>query len=269
MLAPVADFYFPILEDESITKSLVKYGTGDCPKFGMRVCIACSMDSEDDTTFFNSESMDFVLGQEHIPGLSTAVASMQVGEHSKFVLDPKWAWGDRGNEDVGPNETVKLDLRLISIQHEFDTKDDAKKAAESEVDEAALLFRDGQFDAAISKYRIALRYLSPFYGSDIDAITTRIYRNLSVAYAKVMRWHDSIHAADRVLQKEPHDIRAIARKADGLLQIQNIELAENVIRDGMKLSNNNQMFVSFGARLEALKKEQRQRENEIIKKMMS
>ena len=264
-----ADFYFPILEDGSIAKSLVECGTGDCPKFGMRVCIACSMDSEDDTTFFNSESMDFVLGQEHIPGLSTAVASMQVGEHSKFVLDPKWAWGDRGNEDVGPNETVKLDLRLISIQHEFSTKSDAEKSAESEIDEAALLFRDGQFDAAIARYRIALRYLSPFYGSDIDTITTRIYRNLSVAYAKVMRWHDSIHTADRVLQKEPHDLRALARKADGLLQIRNIQLAENVIRQGMKLSNDHQMFVSLGARLEALKKEERQRENELVRKMMS
>lgn len=266
MLNPVTPVFFPILDDGSIRKCLITEGSGEYPRFGQRVCISCAMAVT--TPFYECESLEFILGEELIPGLSTSVASMQVGERSRFEIDPQWAYGDATLENVPPNSTIRVEVLLKSIFHEFRDCDEAQRAAEIHMNDASELFRAGKYEEAIQKYKVSLEGFAPFYGKKVDEITTRIYRNLSVAYGKLNQWKKSIHCADRVLQKEPNDIRAIARKSEGLLQIGDLDKAEEMISTGLKNSHNNQIFVQFKKRLTDMKKQDAIRQAQLMKKMM-
>jgi hypothetical protein len=260
---------FPILGDGAILKQILQDGVGPYPTFGQTVIISCSLRvSGCSLPFFASPSLQFLLGHEHIPGLSTSVASMQVGERSSFTIRPEHAYGDSPVDGVPPGSIIEATVELISIPPVFETRDAAAAAALELNEDAGRDFRAGDFAAAIPKYRRALAAFEPFYGAEIDAVTTKIYRNLAASFAKVGDWQQSLHNANRVLQKTPDDLRALARKGDALMALGSIKEAARVVARGLQLSGCNHFFINLQARLVGLEREERARQNALMRKMM-
>ena len=53
-----------------------------------------------------------------LPGVQTFVRNMRVGERVYVAIPPQRAYGLAGREpDVGPNETVVVDLELVAIKN--------------------------------------------------------------------------------------------------------------------------------------------------------
>jgi hypothetical protein len=162
---------FPILADGAILKRILQGGAGPYPTFGQTVIISCSLRvSGCSVPFFASPSLQFLFGHEHIPGLSTSVASMQVGERLSFTIRPEQACGESSIDGVLPGSITEATIELLSTPPVFECENEAAELNEH----AGRDFRAGDFAAAIAKYRRALAAFDPFYGVGIDAMTTKI-----------------------------------------------------------------------------------------------
>lgn len=263
-----------LTDDGKITKEIIKQGTGESPKFGQIVLIHCVGIIQSTNLIFldtrNNDPLEFTVGKEVIIGLSTGVLSMKLGEKSRITIGPEYAYGNEGSNDkfkIPANSTLIFEIELVSMKPFFSIKSDAINSSNQFCETAAKLFHDGKYSEAIKNYQSAIAGLAQFYGKDIDEITIKIYRNLSVSYAKLFQWKESIYHAERVLQKEPNDIRSIARLADGFLKIGNLENAKKAIDNGLFLSNKNKIFLNFKEEYDRQVKEDRIRQTQMFKKM--
>lgn len=265
-----------LTQDQKIKKHIIRPGIGDdYPKYGQIVLIHCkgiiqsSSECFLDTT--NLPPLEFEVGKEAIEGLSISVSSLKIKEKSLFTLSPEYAYGAQGCQEkyqIPPNSTLLFQIELVSMKPFFETKQEAIDSANQLSALASDLFHNQQFNEAIEKYEKAIYCFSRFYGKDVEEITTKIYRNLSVAYAKLSQWKQSLYNANRVVQKEPNDLRAIARITEGNLQIGNFDEARIYIDKGLKLSNNNALFVKFKKEYDEKIKEDKIRQAVLLKKMV-
>ena len=263
-----------LTDDGKIIKEIIKQGSGDSPKFGQIVLIHCVGTVKSTNTIFldtrNSNPLEFTVGKEVITGLSTGVASMILGEKSIITISPEYAYGKEGSNDkfkIPPNSTLIFEIELVSMKPFFINKQDAINSSNQLCESASKLFHDKKYNEAIEKYLNAISDLAQFYGKDIDEITIKIYRNLSVSYAKLSQWNKSIYNAERVLQKDPNDIRSIARLSEGYLKIGNLEKAKIIIEKGLCLTGNNQIFLEFKKEYYKQLKEDRIRQTQMFKKI--
>jgi FK506-binding protein 1 len=53
---------------------------------------------------------------EVVPAWDLAVSTMSLGERTRFVVPPEYAYGERGFEGlIPPNETIELDIELVGF----------------------------------------------------------------------------------------------------------------------------------------------------------
>lgn len=265
---------FSLTDDGKIKKEIIRQGSGESPKFGQIVLIHCVGNIKSTNSIFldtrNSDPLEFTVGKEVIAGLSTGVASMKVGEKSIIEISPEYAYGNEGSNDkfkIPPNSTLIFEIELISMKPFFSNKNDAINSSNQLCEIASKYFHDQKYNEAIKSYQSAISNLAQFYGKDIDEITIKIYRNLAVSHAKLFHWRESIYNAERVLQKDPYDIRSIARLAEGFLKIGNLENAKREIEKGLSLSGNNKIFLKFKEDYDNQVKEDYIRQAQMFKKM--
>lgn len=266
--------FLTLTDDGKIKKEIIHQGSGESPIFGQIVLIHCVGIIQSTNSIFldtrNSDPLEFTVGKEVIVGLSTGVASMKLGEKSKITISPEYAYGNEGSNDkfkIPPNSTLIFEIELVSMKPFFMNKNDAITSSNQFCENASKLFHDQKYNEAIQNYQSAISGLAQFYGKDVDDITIKIYRNLSVSYAKISKWKESIYNAERVLQKEPNDIRSIARLSDGFLKIGNLEKAKKSIEKGLSLTNNNKIFLKFKEEYDKQVKEDYNRQSQMFKKM--
>ncbi|OHS97822.1 peptidyl-prolyl cis-trans isomerase, FKBP-type family protein [Tritrichomonas foetus] len=264
--------YFFLTPDEKILKHIITEGDGPCPQFGQTVLIRHIGKVKNNNFIFidttSGHPFEFSLGKNVITGLSEAVASMKLNEHSVFEISPEYGYGSEGADDkIPPNSTLLFDITLVEMKPFFPDKNSAIISGNRICDDANLLFREGKYEEAISLYQKAIQGFAQFYGNDVDEVTTKIYRNLSVAYSKIGQWKNSIYNAGRVIQKIPNDLRAIARLSEGNLKIGNLEEAKNSIQLGLRLSGNNELFQNLKKQYDQEVKEENQRQTQLMKKM--
>ncbi|MCP4379482.1 MAG: FKBP-type peptidyl-prolyl cis-trans isomerase [bacterium] len=72
---------------------------------------------EFDSSYARSEPATFDLnGEEVIGGWREALQLMQKGARWELVLPPELAYGAKGSGDIGPNETLIYEIKLISVK---------------------------------------------------------------------------------------------------------------------------------------------------------
>lgn len=96
-------------------------GTGASPKKGDTVTVHYTGWLMDGTKFDSSVDRDdpfaFVLGTgQVIAGWDQGVATMQVGDKTRFTIPPNLAYGERGFPGaIPPNATLIFEVELLSI----------------------------------------------------------------------------------------------------------------------------------------------------------
>ena len=110
-----------ITKDGGVKKEIIKEGTGASPKQGQRVAVHYTGTLTDGTKFDSSRDrgkpFEFTIGSGVIQGWSVGVATMKVGEISKFTLGYEYAYGERGFPPVIPPKAVLIfEIELLEIK---------------------------------------------------------------------------------------------------------------------------------------------------------
>ena len=109
-----------VTEDGGVKKEVLVEGAGPSPSRGTRVSVHYTGTLVDGTKFDSSRDRNkpfvFTIGQGVIEGWSLGVATMKVGEVSKFTLSYEYAYGKRGFPPVIPPEaTLIFEIELLEI----------------------------------------------------------------------------------------------------------------------------------------------------------
>ena len=109
-----------VTEDGKVKKEIIREGTGPLAKKGQKVSVHYVGTLLDGTKFDSSRDRKqpfvFTIGQGVIQGWSLGVATMKVGEISKFTIDYEYAYGERGFPPVIPAKaTLVFEIELLKI----------------------------------------------------------------------------------------------------------------------------------------------------------
>ncbi|OHS99037.1 peptidyl-prolyl cis-trans isomerase, FKBP-type family protein [Tritrichomonas foetus] len=264
-----------VTEDGKVWKTIVKEGTGECPKEGDKAKVHYVGTLESNGEKFDSsrdrdEPFEFTIGSGVIQGWSLGVATMKVGERSIFHIDSEFGYGESGSPPKIPGgATLVFDIELLSFHSSFKNKEEAITAANKFSDDARPLFRDGKFAEAVELYNNGIDALSDQWGKEVDECKLKLQRNLSIAYARCQNWKESLKNAEEVLKKEANDPKALLRKIEAEINLENLEVARQTLEKGLSVTKNDPAFVAMRSKLEAAEKEARKRENALFKKMVA
>lgn len=158
---------------------------------------------------------------------------MKVGELSKITIAPEYGYGDAGSGAKIPGgATLIFEIELLDILDKERTKEEALAEAEALCTTAGAAFKSGDFNAAIESYRKAIAIVED-KDDGLAEMMLRLQRNLAIAYAKVENWRKSLKFADRVLDKEAGDQRALLRKAEAHLNLGELAEARKAVAQGL------------------------------------
>ena len=127
--------YIKLTEDNGVQKLIIKEGSGIQASLNKEVLIKFKAE-------YNNKIYDesytppyrFTTGKnEVIKGLEIAVLSMNVGEKSSFIIDPKYAYEENQISSIVPkNATINIEIELIQVldaQKELSEMDFPEKVA--------------------------------------------------------------------------------------------------------------------------------------------
>ena len=109
-----------ITDDGLVSKDILVEGTGPQAQKGQRVSVHYTGTLNDGTKFDSSvdrgQPFEFTIGSGVIQGWSLGVATMKVGEKSRFVIDSKYGYGERGaGRDIPGGATLIFEIELLKI----------------------------------------------------------------------------------------------------------------------------------------------------------
>ena len=110
-----------ITPDGKLKKTIIKEGKGQQPKKGSKVKVhytgTLTNGKKFDSSLDRNEPFVFTIGQGEIQGWSLGVATMKVGEKSRFSIHSDLAYGDNGYPPVIPAKaTLIFDIELLEIK---------------------------------------------------------------------------------------------------------------------------------------------------------
>ncbi|XP_007257002.4 sperm-associated antigen 1 [Astyanax mexicanus] len=149
----------------------------------------------------------------------------------KFDVEKECAKID---ETLTTNESAAIiDDSLLKIQSKIDTtgltEQEKVVLANREKDKGNEAFRAGDYEEAVTYYTRSV-YIMPM---------TTAYNNRAQAEIKLQRWYDVLSDCERVLQLEPHNTKALLRRATAYKQLENLQMAHDDINAVLRSEPNN------------------------------
>ncbi|KAL4420120.1 hypothetical protein ABPG77_000291 [Micractinium sp. CCAP 211/92] len=182
-----------------------------------------------------------------IEGLDLAVMKMKEGERALVTIAPQYAWGEQGSQQplasVPAGATVVYDITLKSFVKAKDSweMDTAEKlaAAATQKDKGNAAFKAGQYAKAVQRYDKAMQAIE--YDEQFSADEKKAARdikkscnlNLAAAHLKLGNPAEARKAADKVLERDGGNLKALYRRAQAYLATADYLEAEQDIRKGL------------------------------------
>ncbi|OHS94446.1 peptidyl-prolyl cis-trans isomerase [Tritrichomonas foetus] len=109
-----------VTTDGKVVKEILREGNGPVAQRGQKVDVhyvgTLTNGNKFDSSRDRKEAFQFTIGQGVIAGWSAGVATMKVGELSKFTIAPEYAYGNRGFPGLIPaNSTLIFEIELLKI----------------------------------------------------------------------------------------------------------------------------------------------------------
>ncbi|OHT06990.1 peptidyl-prolyl cis-trans isomerase, FKBP-type family protein [Tritrichomonas foetus] len=262
-----------LFAEGKIKKDVIKEGDGPFPQDGDRVKVEYVATIKEtgkifDDTKKNGNPFKFVVGKSDIEIWSLGVKTMKVGEHSKFEFDSTFAYGEKVTEvGIPANTQIVIDVELIKIMETFENIDDAISRAEQINEMAANKFRGGDLDSALDLYNDIFDAIDGYTNDKISEIECRTFRNLSIVHGRKGNWKQSLKYADDVLLSKEDDLKALMRKIEALINLENLDKAKETLEHAILVSKNDPAFLALRGKLENAQKLKNKRENEQYAKM--
>ena len=194
-----------------------------------------------------------------------AVMDMKKGEKALVMVTPKYAFGDAGSESfkvaVPAGETVTYEVTLsdiVKVKEIWDLSENEKMAAAQEAKEKAnAAFKAGKYERAIKLWRRAkqtIQHDDNFLEENKRASKALKFScdlNLAAAHLKVGRPVDARRAADKILDADSSNLKALYRRAQAYMATSDWVEAERDVRLGLQLDPENNDFKLLGRKLRA------------------
>lgn len=260
--------------DHKVTKIIHKEGNGPVPKPGQRVVLIYEGRIKEtgvvfDSSTNNKKKFKFLLQKDEvIDGLTIAVSSMHMGEKSTFIIEPEYGYGEKGRDPlIPPNAVLEFDIELYDIQEKFYNAIDADKRAKELNEQAKELFKSKNYDEAVKVYRSAFHIVDEWVNEESQQLKVQLARNLAICYGLLKNWPKSLKRAEYVLKYQSGDARALFRKAEALVELQQFEQARQTILLGLGVTKNDPRFIELNKRLNEYEKPENNRKNQVYAKM--
>jgi len=265
-----------VTEDGKITKELLEEGTGTLhPAVGHRVRLHFVGTLKSDGTQFEStrnsnRALEFIVGEESkdvIKAWTYIVPTMRVHEKSKFIVSPEYAYGAKGrsSKKIPGNATLVVEVEILEDRP---PEADALAKAEEYCAAGAELFKAADYQGAGAQYRMALEWVDLLYTQPVGEMKVRLWRNLSIAFGKREKWEQSLNYANKVLERQGGDPRALLRKTEAHLKLGDVEKARAALNLGLTVTKNSAPFVAMKALVEEEERRLRQEQAEVFKRMV-
>ena len=265
--------YIDITGDGKLKKHIIREGTGEQAKTGDKCSVHYVGTLESDGSKFDSsrdrnEPFEFTIGQGVIQGWSLGVATMKVGELSKFIIHSDLGYGASGSPPKIPGgATLVFEIELLEIVHEK-TNEEAIAEANKLSDEAGTKFRAGDFKEAGKLYHDAMHELRGKWGEEITKVQTKLNCNMALVHAKLGEWGECLHHAEDALREDENNLKALLRKLEAQINLDRLDEAKETLKKGLEASKNDKVFVAMGERIKKAEKELEKVQDNLFAKMV-
>ena len=259
--------------DGKLKKIILREGTGEQAKKGDKCSVHYVGTLESDGSKFDSsrdrnEPFEFTIGQGVIEGWSLGVATMKVGELSKFIIHSDLGYGAHGSPPKIPGgATLVFEIELLEIVHEK-TNEEAIAEADKISAEAATKFRAGEFKEAAKLYHDALHQLHNKWGQDITTLKNKLNCNMALVHSKLGEWGECLHHAEDVLNEDEKNVKALLRKLEAQIHLDRLEEAKETLKKGLEASGHDKVFVAMGEKIKQAEKEVAKVQDNLFAKMV-
>lgn len=250
-----------ITGDNKVIKKILKEGEGyERPNDGAIVKLKLVGKLQDGTVFLTKghgegeELFEFKADDEQvIEGLDRAVLTMKKGEVALLIIAPEYAFGSSESQQplavVPPNSTVFYEVEMESFIKEkesWDMNNEEKiEAAGKKKEEGNALFKVGKYAKASKRYEKAAKYID--YDSSFSeeekkvAKTLKVTCNLNNAACKLKlkEYREAEKLCTKVLETESTNVKALYRRAQAYIELQDLDLAEFDIKKALEIDPNN------------------------------
>lgn len=203
----------------------------------------------------------FVTEEEQAPceGFELAVMQMKKGETSIVTVDPKYAFGEEGNEKVPGHSAVIYEITLIDYvkaPEPWDLENPEKlESAVALKEKANGYFKSGNVSKAIKVWERAYQFIEFDDNYDAEqkkestALKKSVDLNLAAAYLKLNKPMEARKSANKVLEKDPQNLKALYRRSQSFLDTGDWVEAEIDIKQGLALDSESTDFKLLQKRL--------------------
>ncbi|XP_066904966.1 inactive peptidyl-prolyl cis-trans isomerase FKBP6 isoform X2 [Halyomorpha halys] len=270
-----------VVDDGEIKKMILRNGRGELVSSDAVVYLHynCYLEMQDipfDSSYQRNKPLHIQMGTGALyPGFEYSLSSMKLNEHSRFLVSPKYGFGDMGCPPrIPPNATLLLEIELLkivdnnemnSIDAPLEEKDSFLKVS-SRAKEYHILGNDfytkGEVFAAVNKYKKAENILLSCKMSCDEEETLcrkllfKIYTNMCVCFN-----HPKFNSPERVCLAAREAFYIYPKKAGesaklyfhlgkAQLAFQNFEKASKYLKKASFLEPNNKDIKNLITELE-------------------
>jgi len=226
--------------DGTITKSIIEEGEKyNCPSENAPVTVH-AVGIYQDRVFYDRK-VDFILGEGSEVGLpegvDRAVRRINKGEKCRVTLKGRFAYGlnPPAEYELPPNADVEFTLfmpEFEKIKASWEMTEQEKIEAAQQLKERGTKFlNEGKLKLALNKYTsiaVLLEHTAPTEGEllkQIENVLVAGWLNCALVNMKRNETAECIKNCDKVLEKQPQNVKALYRKAQALQQRKEFEEA--------------------------------------------
>lgn len=256
------------------------------PNEGAKVTVWATGKLLDGTVFeqhAEGSELTFTTGEEQVcEGLDEAVMKMKKGDRAVVTInDPKYAFGDAGKlmplAMVPPNASVVYEVQLlgfVNAKASWEMKDEEKvEDAKAKKEKGNAHFKAGRLAKAGKLWdkAVALVQFDKNFPEEVKAAVRDVKRscwlNMAAVALKQQHWKDAIKHCDKVLEMESSNVKALYRRAQAKMGMQDLFDAEQDLRQASYAEPENADVAALTKKLKLLQKQQNKKEASLYSKM--
>ncbi|XP_012064601.1 PREDICTED: peptidyl-prolyl cis-trans isomerase FKBP8 [Atta cephalotes] len=227
--------WLDIIGNGQLMKKVIKKGTKDVKPIQKDICTLKFTGMLDDGTVVeDQDNISIQLGDfEVIQGLDLTIVLMELGEIAEIKINPRFAYGTRGEGSVPPNATITYIVELKAIEDNPDIESlsvkERRELGNKKRQRGNWWFVRKELNFAIQCYRRASEYLQidgmnwneeneesgPITDSQLQELLDdciKVYNNLAAALIEIGSYNTALENVERVLKYQPKNSKALFRK---------------------------------------------------------
>lgn len=275
-----------LVPDKGIMKKIVKDGVDyKTPAYETKCSVNLKLYNTSDPSIVYEEcSKDLVVGDEGMTqALEKALCSMKKDEKSLFKATPAYGFGDVvtniGAMEIPPNTPITYEIELLNFEKEkeaweLDSFAEKRDFALKRKNDGNSFYGSNKYKMAIRKYDRAIDIVGYKSGLSetekselIKEIDIPCHGNLAQCYLKEKNYKKALEHANKVLDLDKNNAKALWRRGEALFGLNEVESAEADFKAAIELQPNDKAIQASLKKAQMESKKLKEKEKQMWKKV--